>query len=175
MSARDSGREHGSGQASGRRKAQVWSLDFIVSVVIFLVILIPLLFTWDYINAKNREQILFDDAEGIALSVSDALLRTRGVPEGWNGASVSVLGLAERENVLNATKIAYLLSMATSDYNRTRAILSGGYDFFLNITDLNGTSLGIAGSKPEGRMVIPVERYCIYNERIAKLEFAVVV
>lgn len=157
------------------KKAQVWSLDFVVSVVIFLMALIPLLFVWDYVNAQKQQQMLFDEAENIALSVSDALLRTKGLPENWNTTSVNVIGLASKENILNITKVSYLLAMGSSDYNMTRAILSGGYDFFLNITDLNGTSYGIIGSKPQSRMVIPVERYCLYNERIAKLEFAIIV
>jgi len=159
----------------GARTGQVWSLDFIISIVIFLSALMPLLFLWSYVNAQQQQQILFDETENIALAVSDALLRTEGMPSSWNTTDVSVIGLASEENILNATKVSYLLAMGSSDYNRTRTILSGGYDFFLNITDLNGTSYGIIGSKPANRMVIPVERYGIYNERIVKLEFAIIV
>ena len=167
--------ERQTGMKHHAKTGQVWSLDFIVSVVIFLTALMPLLFVWEYVNAQNQQQMLFDETEGIALSASDALLRTKGLPENWNTADVSVIGLASEENVLNATKVSYLLAMGSSDYNRTRVILTGGYDFFLNITDLNGTSYGVIGSKPADRMVIPVERYCLYNERITKLEFAIIV
>jgi hypothetical protein len=158
-----------------RRKAQVWSLDFVVSMVIFLLALIPLFFVWDHMNVQNQQDAYFNEAENAALSISDALLRTKGLPEGWSDANVEVVGLASEEGALNMTKVASLMSMGSSEYNRTRAILTGGFDFFLNITDLNGTSYGTIGSKPEGRMVVPVERYCIANERIAKLELAIVV
>lgn len=137
--------------------------------------LIPLFFVWSYVNTQNQQQIMFNQAETLALSVSDALVRTRGLPENWNLANVNVIGLASEENMLNATKVAYLFSMGSSDYNRTRAILTGGYDFFLNMTDINGTTYGIIGSKPDGSMIIPVERYCLCNERITKLEFAIVI
>ncbi len=157
-----------------RRKAQVWSLDFATSFVIFMLVLIPLFFIWSYVNTQNQQQLIFDDLENTALSVSDALVRTKGLPEDWNPSDVSVIGLASEENVLNATKVSYLLAMGSADYNMTRNILTGGYDFFFNLTDLNGTSYGTIGSKAENRMVVPLERYCLYNDRIAKLEFSLV-
>lgn len=157
------------------KKAQVWSLDFIVSLMIFMAALIPLFFAWNYVNMQNQQQIMFGEAENQALQVTDALVRTRGLPEGWDQTSVNVIGLASEENVLNATKVSYLLSMGGSDYERTRAIMTGGYDFFLNITDINGTVHGTIGTKPEGSAIIPVERYCICNGRITKIEFAIVI
>jgi hypothetical protein len=157
------------------KRGQVWSLDLITSIVIFLLVLIPLFFLWIYINSQSQQQILFDEVENLALSVSDALIRTKGLPEYWDTSTVNVIGLASEENILNATKVSYFLSMAGSDYNRTRTLLTGGYDFFFNLTDLNGTAYGTAGSKPAEKMLIPVERYCLYNERITKLEFVLVV
>jgi hypothetical protein len=160
---------------STNTKGQVWSLDFITSVVIFLVVLIPLFSIWSYVNIQNQQQILFDEVETFTLSISDALIRTKGFPEGWNNSSVTIIGLALEENVLNTTKVSYFLDMGNNEYNRTRAILAGGYDFFFNLTDVNGTSLGTIGNKPVDRMTVPIERYCLYNERIAKLEFALIV
>ena len=54
-------------------------------------------------------------------------------------------------------------------------ILTGGYNFFFELKDLNGSSYGSIGSKPLEKMVVPIERYCLYNERIVKLEFSLVV
>jgi len=160
---------------TGGRKAQVWSLDFATSLVIFMMVLIPLFFIWSHVNTQNQEQMLFNEFESLALSVSDSLIRTKGLPEAWSPSDVSVIGLASEENVLNMTKVSYFLAMGSSDYNRTRTILTGEYDFFFNLTDINGTSYGVIGSKPENRMFVPIERYCLYNERLVKLEFALVV
>jgi len=157
------------------KKGQIWSLDFITSVVIFLVVLMPLFFVWSYVNIQNQQQLLFDEVESLVLYVSDSLIRTKGSPEGWNTANVEIIGLASGENVLNATKVSYLLSMGNDEYNRTRTLLAGGYDFFFGLTDINGTSLGTIGNKPESRMVVPIERYCLLNGRIVKLEFAIVI
>ena len=156
-------------------RGQIWSLDFITSILVFIVVLIPLFFIWNYVNIQNQQQILFDEVETLALSISDSLIRTKGLPEGWNTSDVSTIGLSSEENILNVTKVSYFLTMGSSEYNRTRAILTGGYDFFFNLTDVNGTSHGTIGSKPENRMTVPIERYCLYDERIAKLEFALIV
>ncbi|MCK4532020.1 MAG: hypothetical protein KAT94_04065, partial [Candidatus Aenigmarchaeota archaeon] len=88
-------------------KGQVWSLDFITSVLVFLVVLIPLFFVWNYVNIQNQQQILFDEVEILTLSISDSLIRTEGLPEDWNTSDVSTIGLSSEENVLNVTKVSY--------------------------------------------------------------------
>jgi hypothetical protein len=156
-------------------KGQVWSLDFITSIVAFLIVLIPLFFIWSYVNIQNQQQIIFDDVETSTLSISDSLIRTKGSPEGWNTTNVKIIGLASEENVLNSTKVSYFFTMGNTEYNRTRTVLTGSYDFFFNLTDINGTVHGIIGNKPVDRMTVPIERYCLYNERITKLEFVLIV
>jgi hypothetical protein len=156
------------------KKGQIWSLDFITSVIVFLIVLIPLLFVWSYINVQNEQEIRMNDIESLALSVSDALIRTKGFPEGWDASNVETMGLASEENVLNDTKVSYFVTMGNNEYNRTRAILTGSYDFFFNLTDLNGSSYGTIGSKPADRITVPIERYCLYNERIVKMELTLI-
>ncbi|MCK5022955.1 MAG: hypothetical protein KAS04_02170 [Candidatus Aenigmarchaeota archaeon] len=155
-----------------RKKGQVWSLDFVTSVLIFLIVLIPLFFVWNHVNAENQQQRAFEDIEGMTLSLSDSIIRTKGYPEGWNNLSVTIIGLASEENVLNSTKVNYFLTMGNSNYNITRAILTGSYDFFFELRDINGTLIGTIGSKSGDRMVVPIERYCLLNERIVKMELA---
>jgi uncharacterized protein (UPF0333 family) len=162
-------------QIEGRqlnKKGQVWSLDFVTSLVIFFLVLVPLFFVWNYVNVQNMEQRTLNDIQMLALSVSDSLIRTRGIPENWNSSNVNVIGLADEENVLNSTKVSHLMDMGNNEYELTKNILTGKYDFFFGITDLNGTQYGTIGSKPADRTVVPVERYCLYNERVVKIELA---
>jgi len=149
-------------------------MDFVASLVIFFLVLIPLLFVWNYVNLQNMEQRTFDEIETLALKISDSLIRTKGIPENWNSSNVNVIGLAEEENVLNATKVSEFLYMGNSEYDLTKSILIGKYDFFFSVTDLNGTSYGTIGSKPADRTIVPVERYCLYNERVVKIELSLI-
>lgn len=156
------------------RKGQVWSLDFVTSLVLFFLVLIPVFFIWNYINIQNMEQKTFDEIETLALIVSDSLIRTKGIPENWNSSNVNVIGLADEENVLNSTKVSNFLSMGNSAYSLTKNTLIGKYDFFFSITDLNGTQYGTIGSKPADKTVVPVERYCLYDDRVVKIELALI-
>ncbi|MEM2955004.1 MAG: hypothetical protein QW625_03600 [Candidatus Nanoarchaeia archaeon] len=155
-------------------KGQVWSLDFITSLIIFLFAFLVVFFIFSYLNAQSAQQAFFNDIESLSLSISDILVRTKGIPEDWNETNVIAIGLASEENALNETKISYFFSMANSDYERTKAILTGGYDFYFSLTDINGTSYGSIGSKENVSFVVPIERYCLYKNRVVKLEFAIV-
>lgn len=155
-------------------KGQVWSLDFIVSVIVFLSVLIPLFFVWNQINLQNQQELLFEDIERMALSLSDSLVRTGGFPEDWNESTVSVIGLASGDNILDESKVSSFLSMGAANYNMTRTLLTGSYDFFFEITDINGTAIGSMGQKPDDKMIVPIERYCIYNGRIVRMELALI-
>lgn len=157
------------------KTGQVWSLDFITSVVIFMTVLIPLFFLWSHANVQAQQQQVFDEVQTLTFSISESLVRTKGLPEGWDVSSVNQIGLASEENMLNTTKVTNFLTMGSTEYNRTKGILTGGYDFFFDLKDLNGSSHGTIGSKPPGKMVIPIQRYCLYNGRITKLEFSLVV
>jgi len=156
------------------KRGQAWSMDFVTSLVIFFLVLIPLLFIWNYVNIQSAEQRTLDEIEMLALTVSDSLIRTKGVPENWNSSNVNVIGLAEEENILDPEKVSEFLSMGNNQYSLTKSILTGKYDFFFSITDLNGTVYGTIGNKPPDRTVVPVERYCQYKGRIVKLEFALI-
>ena len=153
------------------RLGQVWSLDFVTSLVIFFLVIVPLFFVWNYVNFQNIEQRTMNEIEVLALTISDSLIRTKGIPENWDASYVEVIGLAEEENILNVTKVSNFISIGNSNYNVTKNVLVGKYDFFFSVTDINGTQYGKIGSKPPDKTVVPVERYCSYNGRMVKVEF----
>ena len=148
-------------------KAQIWSFDFAVSFFIFFLALVPMLFLWNYVNVQQLDQRYLDEIQIKALDVSDSLVRTAGVPADWNATTVRSVGLADEENVLNATKVNYLLSM---NYNTLKSIMTDEHDFSLTITDLNGTVYGNIGISPANETAVPVVRYANYNERIVSVK-----
>jgi len=158
------------------RKAQLWSLDFVVSLMIFLSAVVAVLFSWNYISANAAETQALKELQLKVMTLSDSLIRTQGLPVNWGNATVEVFGLAETENVLNATKLAILVNMSTYEYDRARAILDlGAYDFYLEAKDLNGTVFGNT-SKPlasNAGVVIPIERFAMYGGRIARVKLII--
>ena len=161
------------------RKAQAWSFDFMASVTIFFLILVVLFFVWEYTAYQNADQMIFNDMENRALNTVDTIIRVKGFPEYWSESDVEIIGLASEENVLNESKIVMLVNM---DYDEARRILGiSGYNFFFQLLYLNGTqsySNGTAlmtGIDPTGlsnsTAVVPIERYILFDHRVARLSF----
>jgi hypothetical protein len=157
-------------------KAQLWSLDFVLSAVVFSLALITVLFIWNYTNTETAERIEFKRAEGLVLSISDVLIRTSGVPDDWNTTTVKVLGLASDENVLNRTKVERFLSL---DYNGSKRILGVPlYDYYFRLADINGGTIfinqteAVKGVYPaDAEIVVPVQRYGLLDGEIVKMGF----
>ena len=161
------------------KRAQIWSFDFMASVVVFFMIMAVLFFVWEYTAIQNEDQMIFNDMENNALTLADNMIRTRGFPEYWNESNVHVLGLASEENVLNETKILMFVQM---DYDHSKRILGiPAYEFYFQVLHLNNTQARanntdlVQGLDPLGfqnsTIVIPIERYILFDSRVAKLRF----
>jgi hypothetical protein len=156
-------------------KAQAWSLDFAASVVIFLTALILAIFTLNYVMSQNSQQMEFNMMENTAMVVSDSLVRQPGIPQDWDSGTVTTLGLASQENVLDDTKLGEFLDMDTAAIKNLLGI--GGYGFYLEVRYVNGSlaslpggDLIIKGDYPsEAKNVIPVERRVLYMEKPARM------
>lgn len=159
-----------------RRQAQVWSLDFAMSMLIFLTAFFSLIFAWNYMSTDVIQTQQMREMQLKGLTISDSLIRTPGIPFEWNGTTVQVLGLALDENVLNATKVKYFVDMSDTDYDRLRGLMDiGQYDFYLEVLDLNGTVYGNTTTPidAESPTIVPIERYAMYNDRIVKLKLVI--
>lgn len=156
-------------------KAQLWSLDFVLSAVAFSLVLITVFFIWNYTTAETSEKMEFKEMEGLALSVSDLLVRTRGVPADWNATTVKVLGLASEENVLNGTKAERFLDL---DYADSKTIMGVPlYDYYFRLTGLDGETVyvnqteAVKGTYPsDADIVIPINRHGLMDGEVISMQ-----
>jgi len=159
-------------------KAQIWSLDFAVSIVIFAFVVGIVIFAWNYATRSSMDQVNLNILENDVLMISDSLIRVPGLPEDWNASNVRVIGLAREESVLNKTKVIQFTDM---DYDLIKQLFGiGNYEFYFEMRYPNNTVMEINGSvltkgiDPVGedtRIVVPIERYVILEGNIAKMEF----
>lgn len=164
--------------SNARMKAQVWTADFIISVIIFFTMVVLMIFSWNYTNQQNTYQQYFNDIENNALSVSDALIRVPGIPEDWNETNVISLGLASSDNVLGRTKITRFINLAN---DKTKNLLGiGNFEFYFELRYLNNTAIPLnstanitKGLYPfaNASIIVPVERYVLYESTPSKMEF----
>lgn len=159
-------------------KGQIWTMDFATSIIIFMLMVGIVVFAWNYSIQNSSEQVNLNVLENDVLMISDTLIRVPGMPADWNDSSVKVIGLADKENVLNATKVVQFVDM---DYSMTKSLLGiPNREFYFEIRYPNNTVMEIGGKSltkginPGGssvKAVVPVERYVILNGKIAKVEF----
>lgn len=157
-------------------KAQVWSLDFALSLIIFMTSLFAVIFAWNYISVNAMENQEIKDLQMKALALSDSLIRTRGIPADWNESGVKVIGLAEDENILNVTKVELFINMSVNDNDNLRGLMDIGlYGFYFEVKDINGTVYANTTTpiSMTSSIVVPIERYTMYDERIVKVRFVI--
>lgn len=159
------------------KKAQLWSLDFAIAIVIFITALTLMLFFFNYSTSQSVEQNEFIEMQKTALTVSDSLVRTPGHPSNWTASSVTIIGLAIEDNVLDENKILEFVNMG---YETARSMLVGKYQFFFemralnnNIVNINGTNITIGNIPSNSTAVIPIQRYAILKGNITKVNFIV--
>lgn len=153
----------------------MWSLDFIISAVIFCLALALILFAWSFTSTQTAAQGQLSDMESIGLEISDSLVRTPGQPQDWNSTSVQVIGLASDEGVLDQTKVDRFVNLS---YEQAKQLLGLGlYEFYFELRDLNGTLLTngqnlTAGTWPQDAdLAVPVQRFVLLEQKTAKLKF----
>ena len=147
------------------KKAQIWSMDFAISIIIFFSVVVVLIFFFNNILSQNLEQSEIFKIQKTALKASDSLIRIPGSPANWTSDNVSIIGLASEDNVLDAGKVQEFISM---DYNKARVLLVGKYQFHFEIRDLNDSVINVNGTNliqgifpMNANIIIPIERYVI--------------
>ena len=161
-------------------KAQVWSMDFIASITVFILMFSIVVFSWNYVNTQNAEKSTFNEIQTLGLDISDILVRVPGNPEDWNESTVTSIGLATRENVLDKDKVDRFISM---NYSQSRALMGlPGMDFYFTLEYLNGTTIQYkgknmtAGSYPVNASIsVPVLRPVLFGKTPAKLRLVIYV
>jgi len=158
-------------------KAQMWSMDFVVSVTMFFIAVIMILFAWDYTASENYEQITFNEMQSKGLIVSDVLVRTGGSPSDWNETAMAI-GLVSEENIIDEDRLRNFIFYM--DYNDSKGIMGiRNYDYYFTMKNLDNETMQLdsqnieKGNSPSTNvnMIVPVQRYVIFQEEIAKIDF----
>ena len=126
-------------------KAQFWSFDVIFAMVIFILALSILGFTWYGVN--NQLSIGYSSSSTVAQLQAHSLaqnLLSPGVPANWQSvvsvtntltwANVSTgLGTSYSGSNLSASKLYTLMAMAGYNYQATKYELGISYDYYITI------------------------------------------
>jgi len=151
------------------KKAQISGLDLILALMLFFTIMMLFAILWDLVHYNIRSTA---DADVIAIQVANRLLDSPGYPYDWNATNVELIGLSSERGVMDQVKFENLLDMLELDYDKVRELLGlGPYQFYVNMTYLDGSPVIIDGQPAEGGVppedattVSSVRRTAIYGE-----------
>jgi len=152
------------------KKAQVWSLDLMTAMALFLVgIMIFFMYSMNQSGeAESKLEILFYEGRVIGNS-----LVSPGYPENWDSASVATIGLVDNGRI-NNTKLQILYDMINTEnkYSATKNIINTEYDYYFffeeNMTSIgpNVDGIGKPGATRnniEARNLIKTTRFVVYE------------
>ncbi|MBU1197067.1 hypothetical protein KJ765_00995 [Candidatus Micrarchaeota archaeon] len=150
----------------------MFSSDFAIGLLVFLVVLALILPLWDNIRFHTVESANQRMIHSRALAVSDMLVRSPGSPSDWNETSVQSAGLANTEHLLNVTKVLLFMNALESDYYHIKSLIGiPRYDLNVSVTDANGTPLTIQGNETRFGRDSSSARDVISVTRIALLQW----
>ncbi|VVC04945.1 Uncharacterised protein [Candidatus Burarchaeum australiense] len=118
------------------KRAQAFSIDYVLSVCIFLFILLLLLPIWGTVNQQIADSEGRKEMQMAAITGVELLSRSQGNPFNWTNETVTSIGLADEPHVVNATKI---LELQKVNYPKSKSLLGlNQYNFTLNFTNSRG-------------------------------------
>jgi hypothetical protein len=152
------------------KKGQIWGLDLIIALIIFIIGLASFFFF--YLNyssdmSDNYQSLTFDGN-----AIADSIL-SEGSPQNWNSSNVVSIGILSG-NEINNTKLGNFQYMAVHDYQSTKAIFNTKYDYFFflefNLSIGNSSVIGIGkpGVNPSAinaANLIKINRITVINSK----------
>ncbi|MCJ7478573.1 MAG: hypothetical protein MUP63_00145 [Candidatus Nanohaloarchaeota archaeon QJJ-7] len=158
---------------SRSRKGQMFTVDMIASVLIFILIVNLSMMTW---NIAQRNSVMFNEERSLrdrAAQISDILIRTPGHPEDWNADNVEIIGLTAPDHVLSREKLEEFDSLSYSEQSKLLRIRQNDFQLeiskegqLVNVSSDGGNltlSFGQPPSESSGTVVVD-ERRVLVNE-----------
>lgn len=159
-------------------KSQIWSIDLLVAIAIFLGSLV--LFYKYSINNLDMDK---KDAGNLLLDgkLISGYLVSAGQPEDWQDhpGDVTLIGLTNGNMDINPEKVHQFCQLAKLNYPASRKLLSTTHDYHLFFEDKNNNTVRIKGVGEDWigkdyvnenpRDMIKVVRFVNYNSTIIRL------
>ena len=168
-----------------KKRAQVFSGEFLIAYFIFSIALITTIYLWSNINSDMISSEHIYEMEETSVDTAEKLVNTGGLPDNWNsGDEILSIGLANESRILDRGKIVRfmeIMNASNSNYEDNKYLLGiGKYDFYINITDINDSGAGmgnlslLAGKLPVNETnKITVIRTAILDDEIVRVRLTV--
>lgn len=133
------------------KKAQLFSIDIVVALVLLLILFVFLISIWNLNTSKLSDNLSSEEMELLSYHITNILFNTKGTPDNWElfPENTTTYGLSKSPNTLDPDKVNAFLSI---NYNDSKVIFNiERYDYLLKIQDINGNTLNTLGIEPSNQ------------------------
>ena len=159
-----------------RTRGQIWSLDIMAGLALFLVAIIILFIYSLNQPSQTKESFYFLNHDGKIIANN---LLSEGYPKNWNTSNVITLGITTN-NKINQSKLEniYEIIYLNNNYTKTKNLFGTQYDYYFflddNMTINSNSTIGIGkpGVTPNNinaKDLIKITRYTIYKNKTTPL------
>lgn len=151
------------------KKAQVVIADLFMALIIFAILLVAIVGTWNHYLVRADERIVYGDMTIKAMQLADTLVKSPGYPDIWDESSVDIIGLAVDDRELSTDKMHNFTNMSEAAIKEKMKIKN--YDFYFSLKTIDGSINITHGSNISGTQAATIRRYVIYENKTAELLF----
>lgn len=156
------------------RKAQAIATDLFIALAIFVLITAFIIYLWNDYNTKLNEDVEYERLQILAYQITNQLVKTQGLPKSWekNPSGFDEIGLATSDRKLSTGKVDSFISLPYDSVRNALNLEGYGYSFKVK-SSANNVLKSSGETIPEGTEAVGLERYVIYDNEKAILEFKI--
>ncbi len=162
------------------KKAQVFTIDFVLASFILMIILFAFLYIWNFLGVRWNNINEYNKQYTIGLFAADALVTSAGNPPSWENLATinqnTSFGLVNERNIINQQKLDRLRNISIQNYSLFKQRLGAtNYELFINITNMNRTVsyYAMGSASPRLNETVAFERFIFFNGSISVLKLEV--
>jgi len=154
------------------RRGQIFSIDLMVSVAIFLFIVVASLSMWNLYMEKGKLIDQRADMEFAARNAMSGLMTTGGDPSSWyllETFEVDSFGLAVSDYELSEAKISKLQDLNNTNYEDIKNSLGVSlYNLHLSFLNSSGSEVYFFGdnSSSQANQIVRIERLVLVSDEV---------
>lgn len=149
-------------------KAELFSSDFMISIMIFLSVLIIVGSYYDNFQTDIYQYSIRNDMHAKLTNIADVLGTSSGEPKFWDSSNVKVVGLYD-DGQFNLTKFSELKKI---NYGSAKILIgTGAYELYLVLKNETGSvidSFGLPIANAEN--VVSIKRLGLAENKKATME-----
>ncbi len=140
--------------------------DVLMATFLFLLILLGILTYAQNTQTAAQGTVDRQSLDSITSNISEFIIKNPGIPTNWELLgdinSVSQFGLAQKDRVLDPTKVVAFINYTNLNYSEVKTRLNiPGYDFYVEFS--GGATLNAGQFPPFNRPVSVVQRLVTIN------------